>query len=108
MNTHIDKNIIETLALAAKYPSIRRVGVFGSYAKGTANGGSDIDLLYDYDETLEQSTDDILGYIEEINDTLLRLTHAPKIDYVWYKGVLESGNAKFRNEVLRDVTWLYL
>lgn len=103
----IDKNIVNTIMLASKYPSIKRVGIFGSYARGEVKNGSDIDLLYDYDDTKERSTDDILGYIEEINDILLRYTHAPKVDYVWYKGVIESDNSKFRDAVLRDVRWLY-
>ena len=107
MTKQIDVKIIKTLALASKYPSIKRVGVFGSYARGEIKSDSDIDLLYDYDDTLEQSTDDILGFIEEINDKLLRLTQAPKVDYVWYKGVIESDDTEFRNAVLHDVAWLY-
>ena len=107
MGAKIDKNIIDTVMLASKYPSIKRVGIFGSYARGEIKADSDIDLLYDYDDTAERSTDDILSYIEEINDLLLRYTRAPKVDYIWYKGVIESGNSIFRDAVLRDVAWLY-
>jgi len=32
-------------ALASKRPGLRRVGVFGSYGRGTAGVGSDLDLL---------------------------------------------------------------
>ena len=107
MDQQIDKNIVELISLAYKYPSIKRVGIFGSYARGDQNKGSDIDLLYDYDEADEQSTDDILGYIEEIHDVLLTITQAAKVDYVWYKGVIDSDDIVFKNKVLNDVTWVY-
>ena len=105
--TEIDRHITETILLAAKYPTIRRVGIFGSYAKGNISQDSDIDLIYDYDYSKQQSTDELLGYIEEINDILISYTNAPKIDYVWYKGVLESHNTDFRDNLLEDVIWLY-
>ena len=107
MPHQIDKNIIEIISLASKYPSIKRVGIFGSYARGDQKKGSDIDILYDYDEADEQSTDDLLGYIEEIHDILLKFTQAAKIDYVWYKGLIDSDNNIFKNKVLNDVAWIY-
>jgi predicted nucleotidyltransferase len=108
METRIDKRVVDTIMLASKYPSIKRVGIFGSYARGETNKNSDIDLIYDYDDSTEQSTDDLLGYIEEINELLIGLTKAEKVDYVWYKGVMESENFTFKNAVLHDVAWLYV
>ena len=32
-----------------EYPFITRIGIFGSYAKGTHTSDSDIDFVYDYD-----------------------------------------------------------
>jgi len=107
MKTAIDKRITDTIMLASKYPAIKRVGVFGSYARGEAAQNSDIDLLYDYDDSNEQNIDDLLSYVEEINDTLINYTKASKVDYVWYKGVMESDDLNFKNAVMRDVEWLY-
>ena len=107
MKSAIDKRIVDAILRASKYPTIRRVGIFGSYARGEVEKNSDIDLLYDYDDSDERSTDELLGYIEEINDLLLDYTHAPKVDYVWYKGVVESESSQFKNAVLRDIMWLY-
>jgi predicted nucleotidyltransferase len=107
MKTMIDKHIADTIMLASKYPAIKRVGVFGSYARGESGQNSDIDLLYDYDDSDERSTDDLLSYIEEINDILISDTKVSKVDYVWYKGVMESDNLSFKNAVMRDVEWLY-
>ncbi|MCL2633665.1 MAG: nucleotidyltransferase domain-containing protein [Oscillospiraceae bacterium] len=107
MKSTIDKRIVDTIVLASKYPTIKRVGIFGSYARGETDKDSDIDLIYDYDHTDEQSTNELLGYIEEINDLLINYSHATKVDYVWYKGVIESDNPKFKEAVLEDISWLY-
>ena len=102
-----DSRLVETIKLAHKYPSIKRVGIFGSYARGSSNALSDIDLLYDYDEQSESGTDDILDYVDEIDELIKRLISVPKIDYVWYGGVIKSGDAEFRNNVLNEVIWIY-
>lgn len=107
MKTTIDKSIIDIISLASKYPTIKRIGIFGSYVRGDMRHGSDIDLLYDYDDTQNQSTDELLGYIEEINDDLINYTKVPKIDYIWYKGLIESNNFSFRDNVLNEVVWAY-
>jgi len=107
MNTTIDKGILDIISLASKYPTIKRIGIFGSYIRGDTHSDSDIDLLYDYDDTQNQSTDELLGYIEEINDDLIRCAKVPKIDYVWYRGLIESENCAFRDAVLNEVIWTY-
>ena len=107
METTIDSRIIEIISSASKYPSIKRIGIFGSYARGSINQDSDMDLLYDYDETKNQSTDELLGYIEEINDDLINCAKVSKIDYIWYKGLIESNNLNFRDNVLKEVIWAY-
>lgn len=103
----IDKKISDILMLAAKYPTIKRVGIFGSYARNDTNKESDIDLIYDYDDSKEQSTDELLGYVEEIDGILKEYTSVPKIDYVWYKGVMESENKRLYQNILNDVIWIY-
>ena len=107
MKTIIDQRVTDTIMLASKYPTIKRVGIFGSYARGETQQNSDMDLLYDYDDSDARSTDDLLSYIEEINDLLISCTGVSKIDYIWYKGVMESDNSSFKNAVFRDVAWLY-
>jgi len=102
-----NSKLLETINLARKYPSIKRVGIFGSYARGNSNALSDIDLLYDYDEHSENGTDDVLNYVDEIDLVIKEFAAVPKIDYVWYGGVAKSDNADFKNNVLNDVIWVY-
>jgi len=105
--TNFDDRIVNSIMLASKYPSIKRVGIFGSYAKGNYDKSSDIDLLYDYDETQENSTEDILNYVEEIDELLKKTANVTRVDYVWFKGVLNSNNQEFIQNVLRDIIWIY-
>jgi len=107
MKTTIDSRIIEIISSASKYPSIKRIGIFGSYVRGNIKHDSDMDLLYDYDDTKNQSTDELLGYIEEINDDLINYAKVSKVDYIWYKGLIESNNSIFRDNVLKEVIWAY-
>ncbi len=108
MNTPtLNSKLIETINLASKYPTIKRVGIFGSYARGDYNSASDIDLLYDYDDESECGTDDILDYVDEIDGIIKNVSMVQSIDYVWYKGVLKSDNETFRQAVLNDVIWIY-
>ena len=99
------KNAID---LALKYRTISRVGVFGSYAMGTQNGTSDLDILFDYTEPLEDDADyvlDILDYGDELSAALgeLNLT----MDFVSYRGVATSENKQIRENILDGVVWLY-
>ncbi len=104
---NLDKQIVDAINLASKYPTIKKVGIFGSYARGENDNSSDIDLLYDYDGDFEQRTDDLLDYVDEIDEKIKAATHVPKVDYVWYEGVLKSENIKFKQAVLNDVVWVY-
>jgi len=105
--TAFDTKLLEIIRLAYKYPSIKRVGIFGSYARGNCRASSDIDLLYDYDEQSASGTDDVLNYVDEIDDAIKELTAVPKIDYVWYGGVIKASDENFKNNVLNDVIWIY-
>ena len=55
---------------AKKYPYILRVGIFGSFARGEENGGSDVDILLEYDNSDEQYLDDIGYFMEDVEKTI--------------------------------------
>lgn len=102
-----NNKLIDIINLAEKYPTIKRVGVFGSFARGDGDANSDIDLIYDYDGDFDQRTDELLDYVDEIDAKIKTVTGVGKVDYVWYEGVLKSTNEKFKQAVLRDVVWVY-
>jgi len=99
----MDDNLINAIKQAANYPSIIRMGVFGSYARGDQTQDSDIDIVYDYDDTM---MDDMLDCIEDINERVKK-----KIDFVAYyllfRKNMDAYDINFRDNVLREVIWVY-
>ena len=99
----IDDTLVKAIQQAVNYPSIIRMGVFGSYARGDQTQESDIDIVYDYDETM---IDDMLDCIEDINDRVNK-----KIDFVAYyllfRKNMDAYDINFRDNVLQEVVWVY-
>ena len=95
----INEDIVNIIKLAAsKHPSILKMGIFGSYARGDATEDSDIDILYDYDDTMIHDMMDCLGDILDHIDK--------KIDFIAYY-LLDEFDAEFRDSILNDVVWIY-
>ena len=99
----INEQLVNAIQVAVNYPSILRIGVFGSHARGENKHGSDVDILYDYDDTL---IDDMLSCIEEIDNRI-----DSKIDFISFYSLLEGEKDEydiaFRDSVLKDVVWIY-
>jgi len=103
MPTAIKNNITEAVrTTATKYPCIYRIGVFGSYARGDYNLNSDIDLLYDYDNNMIDSSHQFLSFVEDLLDMIRPL----EADFVYIKNLLETED-EFMSNVLNDVVWIY-
>jgi len=79
-----------------------RVGVFGSAARNEAATGSDLDIIIDYDN----SSDDFLDNLDDFMESMERDVQG-KIDYVTLEGLMKSRDESFKQEVLRDVKWIY-
>lgn len=95
----ITTKLTEAIKIAAKYPTITRVGVFGSYSRNEESENSDIDILFDYS--------DITNEIDEYTEELKNIITDRKIDFVTLNGLLKSDNKKIRESILNDVIWIY-
>lgn len=84
--------------IARCYPDIRRVTLFGSYARGEADETSDVDLRVEYDPGSSFSIIDLAGFAEETKDALGR-----PVDVV-SKRMLEPT---FAEEIKRDGLVIY-
>lgn len=51
--------------LATKY-GVRRIGLFGSYAKGKARGTSDIDLIVEFERPIGFQFVELVEYLENV------------------------------------------
>ena len=98
----ISNALIKAIQKAEKYPYIVRVGVFGSYARSEATAESDIDILIDYDN----SSDDFLDNVDNFMYDFESAIHG-KVDYVTLPVLMRSHNESLREEILRDVKWIY-
>ena len=96
-------NIIEAVKTTARrYPCIFRIGIFGSYARGDCHRGSDIDLLYDYDDKSNDATHQILSFVEDFLDIIEPL----EADFICLENLLEMED-DFKYNVINDVVWIY-
>ena len=98
----ISNRVIQAIRKAENYPHIVRVGVFGSYSRDEESITSDIDILIDYDN----SSDDFLDDLDDFMEDMERLVD-DRIDYITVPGLMKSKNDLFKDEVLRDVKWVY-
>lgn len=76
-------NIIEILkkhkdVIQKKY-TVKKIGIFGSYAKGTQKKSSDIDILVELETPTYNNFIDLAFYLEELS--------GKKIDLVTTKGL---------------------
>ena len=105
----IDKNIINSIAKAAQYNGVKRIGIFGSYARCEQTNDSDIDILFDYYYKNEHDNgiDDTLEYLDDLEEDLKKYVGGEKIDFVSYRGVIKSDNEYLKKNILNEVIWIY-
>ena len=97
------ETIEKTFTVAFNYPYIKKVGIFGSYARGEQNEKSDLDVLLEYDDSSDDFMDDLGGFMEDIEKTI-----TCNIDYVTLNGLDKGKNSRFKEQILSDVKWLYV
>lgn len=64
------KQIVELLRenypyLAAEY-GVKRIGLFGSYARGTPDEGSDVDILVEFEHPIGLAFIDLVDHLEQL------------------------------------------
>ena len=109
----LSNEIITTIQNAANgNKSLKRVGIFGSYARGEETTDSDIDIVYE-DVYTDEYMDDLDDFATKVKNTLSKVLNKPdlEIDFVTVRG-LNSGIMKELNQpiiqnILRDVVWAY-
>jgi uncharacterized protein len=87
---------------AALRPDLLRVGMFGSYARGTAGVGSDLDLLV----VVRESAVPFARRAADWDLTSLPVP-AELLVYTWAEWVaLEQGATRFAATLAREAVWL--
>ncbi len=99
------KDTIATVNKSYKEEGFVIVGIFGSYARGTAENHSDIDIAYIFDFSIfnqkYQGGFVKLLRIEEIKNELQKLLHL-KVDL----SSVNSNNSKFNEKIKKDMVYV--
>lgn len=96
MNQEI-KKIISKIRKVLKKHGVVRAGIFGSYARGEEEKGSDIDILIEV-KGRKFSLLDLVGLEMEIEKTIRK-----KVDLLTYKGISPYLRERILNEEVRII-----
>jgi predicted nucleotidyltransferase len=91
--------IVESLRIYCRDHHVRRLSLFGSHAKGTANVDSDIDLLVEFEGGMEPG---LIG-LAEMESELSAMMGGRTVDLRTPREL----SRHFRDEVLRDAVVQY-
>lgn len=87
-----NKMLIDRKAEMRERFGVKRIGVFGSFAKGDAGGDSDIDILVEFDEVTFDHYMELLFYLEDL--------FGRKVDLVTTEGLSPYIGPHIKNEVV--------
>ena len=90
----IKKLLLENADMFKKY-KVNKLGIFGSYVKGKARKGSDVDLLVDFEENI-----DLFEFIHLIDDIQALLK--TKVDLA----TPDAIKPYIRSKVMSEVEWI--
>ncbi|MFM7512120.1 MAG: nucleotidyltransferase domain-containing protein [Cyanobium sp.] len=89
--------------MASDHPGLERVGVFGSYGRGTAGVGSDLDLLLIDAAASGPQAERLRGLpLAELPLSCDALVFTPQ-----EHNSLLAGNTRMASELARDTRWLW-
>jgi predicted nucleotidyltransferase len=90
----IKKALLENTDMLKKY-KVNKLGIFGSYVKGKARKKSDVDLLVDFEETI-----DLFEFIHLADD--IQAILKTKIDLA----TPDAIKPYIRSKVMSEVEWI--
>ncbi|MCL2095959.1 MAG: nucleotidyltransferase domain-containing protein [Oscillospiraceae bacterium] len=91
--------------------SVVKVGIFGSVSRNEHINVSDIDLVIDYiyPENINLMAESAVNYMKLCGGirNIFRKNYKKKVDIIEYKALEYPENEKIREEIERDVIWIY-
>ena len=106
---HIKQDSCEILSNFENKNAVKKIGVFGSFARGDYTKGSDIDLVIDYNYAKTDVVDDVfkfLNFIGEIRE-MFKSRYNKETDIVEYKALEQKENRLLKQELDREIVWIY-
>jgi predicted nucleotidyltransferase len=86
---HIKQDSCEVLDKFENKNDVKKIGVFGSFARGDYTEDSDIDLIIDYNYAKMNTIDDLAKFLNLITDlrTVFKEKYNKETDVVEYKAL---------------------
>jgi len=87
---------------------VKRIGIFGSVARGEARSNSDIDLVVDY--KYDEDAIDIIAEVEkgiDFDESLREAFDPIQLSIVNMDAIIQRGDHTFKKNIETDVIWLY-
>lgn len=75
--------------LAAEY-GVRRIGLFGSFARGTADESSDVDVVVEFDRPIGFKFVELVDYLEQLLGRKVDVLTPDGLRAIRVKGVAET------------------
>ena len=104
-------NIVPSVFTNKEYNvRVRRVGIFGSVARGEATADSDIDFIIDYKYADCMDPDDTILEAKvwfEFEESMRVLFSPVELSIVNLDSLDQNGDAGLKENIERDVIWIY-
>ena len=108
MNKHINiTDVSKSIRnIISHNPLVKKIGIFGSLARGNFNENSDIDILIAYDETDDFQPERFLQFCKLCNKVIDDLSniYGRKIDLVQFE--VEPAYTLSNDDIGSEVLWL--
>ena len=106
---HIKQDSYEILNNFENKNAVKKIGVFGSFARGDYTKDSDVDLVIDYNYARDDIIEDafkFINFIGEIRETF-KNRYNRETDIVEFKVLERKENSFLKEEVDREIVWIY-
>ncbi|MCL2323762.1 MAG: nucleotidyltransferase domain-containing protein [Oscillospiraceae bacterium] len=107
--SHIKQDSCEILNNFENKKDVKKIGVFGSFARGDYTEDSDIDLIIDYNYAKPFTFEDLSKFLNLITDLrdVFKEKYNKETDVVEYKALNQKGNRLFKEEIEEEIVWFY-
>jgi len=106
---HIKQESCEILNNFENKNAVKKIGVFGSFARGDYTRDSDIDLIIDYNYDKTGLIEDLFKFLNFITDlkNMFKNKYNKETDIIEYEALWQKENRLLKEEVEGEIVWIY-
>ena len=106
---HIKQDSFNVLNNFENRNAVKRIGVFGSFARGDYTEDSDVDLIIDYNYAKTDIIEDSFKFLNFITDlrNIFKNKYNKETDVVEYAALKQRENRLLKKEIEGEIVWIY-